>query len=108
MRLVVFKLIASVDTKQVEIGDPVRFNFSIEGKGNFAAIPAPNLESSAEFKIGPPGFLFQGDEKSKFEGKQSFEYIITPIKSGSITLPSINFAYFDPNLEKYNTISTQK
>ena len=103
-----FQAIASVDTKQVEIGDPVRFNFSIEGKGNFAAIPAPNLESSAEFKIGPPGFLFQGDEKSKFEGKQSFEYIITPIKSGSITLPSINFAYFDPNLEKYNTISTQK
>ena len=23
-------------------------------------------------------------------------------------MPSINFAYFDPNLEKYNTISTQK
>ena len=103
-----FEAITSVDSDQIEIGDPVRLNFSIEGKGNFAAIPAPNLESSTEFKVGPPAFQFQGDENSKFEGRQNFEYIITPIKSGTITLPPISFAYFDPDLEKYTTISTKK
>ena len=53
-----FRAQYSVDANQVEVGDPVRLNFSIEGKGNFAAIPAPILESNEEFKIGPPAFLF--------------------------------------------------
>ena len=35
----------SIDTDQIEVGDPVRFTFSLEGKGNFA-IPAPSLESN--------------------------------------------------------------
>ena len=93
-----------VDAKQVEVGDPVRLNFSIEGKGNFAAIPAPILESNEEFKIGPPAFLFEGNEEIKSEGRQNFEFILTPQKAGNLKITPLNFSYFDPIQEKYSTI----
>ena len=95
---------SSVDANQIEVGDPVRLNFSIEGKGNFAAIPAPTLESNEEFKIGPPAFLFQGNEEIKSEGRQNFEFILTPQKAGNLKITPINFSYFDPIQEKYSTI----
>ena len=93
-----------VDANQVEVGDPVRLNFSIEGKGNFAAIPAPILESNEEFKIGPPAFLFEGNEEVKSEGRQNFEFILTPQKAGNLKITPLNFSYFDPIQEKYSTI----
>jgi hypothetical protein len=100
-----FRAQYSVDANQVEVGDPVRLNFSIEGKGNFAAIPAPILESNEEFKIGPPAFLFEGNEEIKSEGRQNFEFILTPQKAGNLKITPLNFSYFDPIQEKYSTIS---
>ena len=100
-----FEASTSIDNDQVEVGDPLRFNFTLEGEGNFAAIPAPILESNNNFKIGPPAFFFEGNEDTKFNGKQNFEYIITPLKAGKLSLPSINFSYFDPYLEKYSNVS---
>jgi hypothetical protein len=99
-----FRAQSSVDANQVEEGDPVRLNFSIEGTGNFAAIPAPILESNEEFKIGPPAFLFEGNEEVKSEGRQNFEFILTPQKAGNLKITPLNFSYFDPIQEKYSTI----
>ena len=69
-------------------------------------MPAPKLESNINFKIGPPAFSFEGDEVTKHTGKQSFEYILTPMNSGLIEIPSISFSYFDPILEKYFSVNT--
>jgi hypothetical protein len=102
-----FSANADIDTDQVEVGDPVRLNFTIQGQGNFAAIPAPEILSNEDFKIGPPAFLFEGDQETKFEGKQNFEFVITPLKSGILKIPPINFSFFDPNKEKYFTIKNQ-
>jgi hypothetical protein len=98
----------SIDNDQVEVGDPVRLNFTIEGQGNFAAIPAPEIISSEELKVGPPAFLFEGDQETKYDGKQNFEFVITPLKAGSLELPPINFSFFDPDKEKYFNINNEK
>ncbi len=95
------------DADRVSLGDPVRLIFEIKGKGNFSAMPAPVLNSDDNFKIGPPAFSFEGNEITMHKGKQSFEYILTPIKAGLINIPQISFSYFDPIQEKYFTSSTQ-
>ena len=45
-----------IDTNRVSMGDPVRLVFEISGTGNFAAVPAPDINSNKNFKIGPPSF----------------------------------------------------
>ena len=95
------------DSDRVSLGDPVRLIFEIEGKGNFSAMPAPVLYSDNDFKIGPPAFSFEGNEITMYEGKQRFEYILTPLKAGLISIPAISFSYFDPIQEKYFTARTR-
>lgn len=90
-----------VDNDRVSLGDPVRLFFEIEGQGNFAAMPAPNFESNSNFKIGPPAFSFEGNELTKHQGNQRFEYILTPLTPGLLKIPAVSFSYFDPVKEKY-------
>ena len=98
------RTITNID--RVSLGDPVKLTFEIEGKGNFSAMPAPELKSDNNFKIGPPAFSFEGNELTKHMGKQSFEYILTPLNPGLIEIPVVPFSYFDPIQEKYFSANT--
>ena len=91
---------------RVSLGDPIRLVVEITGTGNFSAMPAPVLNSNSNFKIGPPAFSFEGNEITMHEGKQLFEYILTPLKPGLISIPVITFSYFDPAREEYFTSKT--
>ena len=97
-----------IDNDRVSLGDPVRLFFDIEGQGNFAAMPAPNFESNSDFKIGPPAFSFEGNELTKHQGKQRFEYILTPLSPGLLKIPAVSFSYFDPVKEKYFISNSQE
>ena len=94
------------DSDRVSLGDPIRLVVEITGTGNFSAMPAPVLHSNSNFKIGPPAFSFEGNEITMHEGKQLFEYILTPLRPGLINIPVITFSYFDPTREEYFTSKT--
>ena len=71
-------------------------------------MPAPNFESNSDFKIGPPAFSFEGNELTKHQGKQRFEYILTPLSPGLLKIPAVSFSYFDPVKEKYFISNSQE
>ena len=98
---------SSIDKERVSLGDPIRLTFTLRGNGNFAAIPAPAIAPSTDFKVGPPSFSFSGSERTKHQGEQSFEYVITPLKAGILEIPEVLFSYFDPSKEQYFSTSTQ-
>ncbi len=94
------------DSDRVSVGDPIRLICKISGSGNFGAMPAPNLSFGEQFKVGPPAFSFEGNENTKQQGTQSFEFIITPLQAGLIEIPPISFSYFNPEEEKYYSLVT--
>ncbi|MFP6855175.1 MAG: BatD family protein, partial [Opitutales bacterium] len=96
-----FQTQTSKDTSRVTVGDPIRMTFSVVGKGNFDVIPAPKLSSNDKIKIGPPAFLFKGDENMMYEGIQQFEYVVTPLSHGNLEIPPIPFSFFDPSNQTY-------
>ncbi len=96
-----FTSISRLDTDRVSLGDPVKLTFEISGSGNFAAIPAPEIKSSDKLKVGSPKFSFAGNEITKHEGMQSFEYILTPLTPGLIEVPPVEFSFFDPIQETF-------
>ena len=83
----------SIDAEKVSEGDPIRLTFSLSGKGNFSAMPAPTLALDENFKVGPPAFSFDGDQLTKSEGTQHFEYILTPLNAGVFPIPKVNFSF---------------
>ncbi len=101
-----FTSISRLDTDRVSLGDPVKLTFEISGSGNFAAIPAPEIKSSDKLRIGSPKFSFEGNEITKHEGMQSFEYILTPLTPGLIEVPPVEFSFFDPIQETFFSSTT--
>ena len=91
---------------RVSLGDPVKLTFEISGSGNFAAIPAPEIKSSDKLRVGSPKFSFEGNELTKHEGMQSFEYILTPLTPGLIEVPPVEFSFFDPIQEMFFSSDT--
>ncbi|MFP6901896.1 MAG: hypothetical protein VCA36_13195, partial [Opitutales bacterium] len=61
----------------------------------------PEMPSTDKLKVGPPAFSFEGDENTKHEGIQSFEYVVTPLSPGRIEIPSVPFSYFDPSSDSF-------
>ena len=101
------KIQTSPDKDHVTVGDPIRLTCSISGSGNFGAMPAPVLSLGKDFKSGPPAFSFDGNEKTKQQGAQIFEYIVTPLKAGILEIPPVSFSYFNPELEEYYSIRSE-
>ena len=102
-----FTIRSSIDLDRVSLGDPVRLTMTLSGSGNFAAMPAPLLKQSSDFKIGPPAFSFTGNDQTKHQGEQNFEYVLTPLSAGLLNTPGGLFSYFDPIMEKFFTITGQ-
>lgn len=101
-----FTSLSSIDVDRVSLGDPVRLTFELSGTGNFSAIPAPEISSDKQLKVGPPAFSFEGNQLTKHEGKQSFEYILTPLSAGLVEIPAIKFSYFDPLEQRFLSTRT--
>ena len=101
-----FSASSSIDLDRVSLGDPVRLKFVIQGKGNFSAMPAPAFPESDRFRAGPPAFSFEGNQITKYQGSQSFEYVLAPLTAGLLEVPTMQFPYFDPEQEKYFTATT--
>ena len=103
-----FSIESILDTKHVSVGDPIQLTCKISGVGNLAVMPAPKLSLGEHFKVGPPTFSFEGNELTKYQGSQKFEYFINPLKAGLIEVPAIPFSFFDPYKEKYFSTTTTK
>ena len=67
----------------------------------------PELNLPRILRLVPPHSPFQGNERTKHEGEQSFEYVITPLKPGLLEIPKVLFAFFDPVKQQYFSTSTQ-
>ncbi len=97
-------------TSQVEgtgpffVNQPVTIKIRFEGVGNAKTLDLPLIEW-------PEGVeLYDTKNESRFfkDGRsyKEFEVLLIPRKEGPLNIPQINFAFFDPETEKYVTKST--
>ena len=99
---------ASIDTDSVALGDPVILTLTVSGEGNMRSLPAPfwpdvpgwrALDNDAPFQMSTTG--------GKVEGVRKFERVLIPNASGSYVFPPIEYAYFDPHLGEYVTLTSR-
>ncbi|MCC6698379.1 MAG: BatD family protein [Candidatus Hydrogenedentes bacterium] len=89
-------------------GVPTNMTVSISGRGNPDAIPAPKFPEVDWAYIGDPQKISGPvDPADRAHAELEFEYQVTPIQAGSHVLPSIDFCYFDPELEEYVTANSE-
>ena len=93
---------------KLKIGDPITLTINIRGEGNIQTIGEPLLapEGMKDFKA----YNFEAKvtitgRGRGIKGEKLFNKVIEPQSEDSGVIPGISFSYFDPELEKYKTIT---
>lgn len=105
-----FRLQERLDQPHIDVGQSVRYGFTIEGEGNVATLPAPaTLTKAVGLDIFPPEerhVIRHGD--SQVSGQKTFTYFMVPRQGGTISLgDQFQWIYFDPQRARYDTLRSQ-
>lgn len=105
-----YNLVERLSSKLVYPGESIRYLFRIEGTGNIAAIPAPEVASNSAFDFYPPDISRVVKRSSKnVTGEESFDYFIVPRQDGTFPLGRyFQWIYFDPKKAKYDTLMSKQ
>lgn len=93
---------------KVKVGDPITLSMNIRGEGNIQTIGEPKLAPGTEkdFKLYPAETdTTITDRGEGIKGEKLFSKVIEPQHEDIDMIPAISFSYFDPELEKYKTIT---
>lgn len=103
-----FSINAEIDHQQTKINDAVTLKITINGAGNLETFADP------EWEIGPQWRAFDSQSVTNAQlqdgiitGERTIEQVLVPTMAGDFTIPPIQFSYFDPNSETYQTIATE-
>lgn len=103
-----FRLRASVQPTEIQVGRPVRLRVQIEGTGNIATLQPPTIDPPDAFEV------YDLEERTSIDrngarvrGTKTFTYVLVPRAGGTYTLSPTTFAYFDPEQHRYRTLHTE-
>ena len=79
----------------------------IEGEGNIDALQAPKWPDFQHWRvIEDPGVIDSRIIGGRLTGSRTYTLTLLPQFSGDLTIPQINYAYFNPHSEKYHQVAT--
>ena len=98
-----FEFAAEISTNNVAVGDPITLTVTIDGKGKLEALKMPELTAPGwdSFRQYPENS--QVNYRRNMTGSATFEKVVIPENDGITELPTLEFSYFDPELEAYRT-----
>lgn len=105
-----YQIASSLDSYEVNAGEPLTLAVTVKGTGNLAAvkdIPVPELDQS--FKVYETSSnLTNKIAAGKLTGTKIYKTVIVPRASGNYTIPKIAFSYFNLRTKMYETIYTEE
>lgn len=105
-----YSLVERLSSKMVYPGESIRYLFRIEGRGNIAAIPMPEIATNSAFDFYPPDVSRVIKRSSQYvTGEKSFDYFVVPRQDGTFPLGRyFQWIYFNPRTAKYDTLISQQ
>ena len=102
-----FTVSASLTPDQVNANDAATLRLVVSGQGNMKLMKAPKINFPQDFEIYDP------KENNKTtntatgaKGNIVYDYVVVPRHGGKFSIPPVEFCYFDPEKEQYNTVRT--
>jgi hypothetical protein len=97
---------AELSDTQLALGDSATLTLTVQGEGNVRDLALPAI-SSPDFKIYDDSPTVEvGDNNGRILSQKVFKRAIVPQRSGEIIIPAMIIAYFDPELRRYEHMST--
>ena len=102
-----FAMQVYTDRNQTQAGEPIMLSVEISGSGNFDRINGPTIPETAHWRSYEPESNFQSRSAgTDLLGTKRFDYVMIPKQAGTLEIPEIRFAYFEPLAERYTQVSS--
>lgn len=102
-----FTMQVYTDRNQTQAGEPIMLSVEISGSGNFDRINGPSIPETADWRSYQPESNFQARfEGSALLGTKRFDYVMIPKQAGTLEIPEIRFAYFEPEAKRYTQLNS--
>ncbi|MYB64957.1 protein BatD [Candidatus Poribacteria bacterium] len=100
-----YSISTSVDRRRLEVRNALTLSVTVTGTGtgtgNINTVTAPKITPMSGFRTDSPILAQRNSANTRI-----YEYAIIPLKSGILQLPGIEFSYFNPTKETYQTSKT--
>lgn len=102
-----FSLQVYTDRRSTQAGEPFMLSVEVAGRGNFDRINGPALAESKDWRSYTPEATFEPSAGASTQrGTKRFDYVLIPQNAGELTIPPVEFAYFDPEDAAYVELSS--
>jgi hypothetical protein len=102
-----FKASTSLDRDTVPLGEAVTLRFRVEGTGNLKWIErGPEVVLSGARVFPPQAKSDLRTTPEGIAGSRTWEFVLVPETSGTVEVPALAFAYFDPVAGRVVTAET--
>ncbi len=100
-----FTLTSELAPERAQVGEPLTWSLTLRGQGNWPdgiGLPARAVPNHVE--VIQPRSVRSFEEGDVFRGEVSEDLVLIPTQPGTLRLAPVAFTYFDPMLERYETI----
>ena len=102
-----FEIAVEVNAATIGAGERALATVRISGEGNVEALPDPDWPEFQRWRlIAAPSDAESRVADGKLAGVRVYELALAPKDVGQLMIPAIQYAYFDPELERYFQAST--
>ncbi|RME24324.1 MAG: protein BatD, partial [Candidatus Zixiibacteriota bacterium] len=103
-----YSISAVANKRTVDVNQPVSVSIKITGVGNIKSVAEPLIPDLDDFRV----YRESSDEKmskvnDKLGGTKTFEEVFIPKRPGKLTIPALEFNFFDPSTGKYRVLHTR-
>jgi hypothetical protein len=99
----------NIRERVIDLGEPIYLTITVSGTGNLEQMPAPQLPNLPNWRrySDPVRFSYTTDSAVALRyGEKTFQWMLIPEETGTHTLPTIIFAYFNPQTVQYHAIAS--
>ncbi len=97
------RLAATLDTAAARVGDPLSLTVRVSGVGNVKLFPRPPVSIPWATVLAAGERVTLAGDSLRIRGAKDFTYVLTPLRSGPLTIPPLHYSYFDPGTARYET-----
>ena len=102
-----FEIAIGVKATTIGAGERTLVAVRISGEGNVEALPEPDWPEFQQWRlIAAPSDADSRVSDGKLAGVRVYELALAPKDVGQLTIPAIEYAYFNPELERYVQAAT--
>lgn len=103
-----YSISASVDRDSAGVDEPITLKIVLTGTGNIKSLPPLEVPELSDFRVYESGKTESiKSDNYMISGRKTFELALIPRTSGSFTVPSFQYSFFDPRRGRYETVQTK-